>query len=165
MSVFLTPLQSITIHGWTNPKRILTWKDMCENKEITLELCSMCGVGDEKLQILQPSLSCWIEERGVSFKDVKYMTKWPLHPLKDLNGYIPDLIANNYEASLLHKLGIDYKVLVSMNMTIEWMKMFKFSEKEWVLLGFNPESMSERDLGIVFGMDRTKLRMIFASYA
>ena len=65
------------------------------------------------------------------------MTKWPLHPFKDLNGYVSDLVENQYEASLLHKLGIDYNVLLENNMTCDWMKMFRYSVKEWALLGFS----------------------------
>jgi hypothetical protein len=125
------------MHGWLNPKRMLSWKDVCARATITPELCSSCGVKDDLLQVIQPCIRRWIEDRGVSFKDVRYMTIWPLHPFKDLNGHIPDLIEHHYEASLLHKLGIDYKLLVDRSMTIEWMKMFKFSERDWALLGFN----------------------------
>lgn len=31
----LTPLQSVSIHGWMRPKRTLTWKDIVENDSIT----------------------------------------------------------------------------------------------------------------------------------
>jgi hypothetical protein len=133
----LNAVQSVTIHGWFTPKRMLSWKDMCADKKITTELCSSCGIDDELLYIIQPCLQKWIVERGVSFKDVRHMTKWPLHPFRDLHGYIPDLIENRYEASLLRKLGVDYQILLSKDMTMEWMKMFKYSIREWALLGFN----------------------------
>jgi hypothetical protein len=136
VAVPLTEVQSVTIHGWFAPKRMLCWKDMCADKNITTELCSSCGIDGELLYIIQPCLQKWIVTRGVTFKDVRYMTKWPLHPFRDLNGYIPDLIEHRYEASLLHELGIDYGALLDKNMTMEWMKMFKYSAKEWALLGF-----------------------------
>ena len=133
----LTPVQSVTIHGWFTPKRMLSWKDICANKDITTALCSSCGINDELLYVIQPCLQKWVEIHGVSFQDVRYMTKWPLHPFQDLHGYIPDLIEHRYEASLLHKLGINYQELLDENMTIEWMKMFKYSAKEWALLEFD----------------------------
>ena len=141
-SIPLTAVQSVTLHGWLTPKRMLSWKDVCASKSITPALCSSCGIDDELLYLLQPSLHLWIEMCGVSFKDVRYMTRWPLHPFQDLGGYIPDLIENHYEASLLHKLGIDYQLLTDRNMTVEWMKMFKYSERDWALLGFNAHHVS-----------------------
>ena len=135
--VSLTPIQSITIHGWFTPKRMLSWKDLCADATITTELCSSCGIGDELLYVMQPCLQKWIEVRGATFKDVRYMTKWPLHPFDDLHGYIPDLISNRYKAPLLHKIGIDYQRLLDKNMTIDWMKMFNYSTSDWALLGFN----------------------------
>jgi hypothetical protein len=134
MSLCLTPVQSITIHGWLLPKRMLSWKDFCNNKSITVKLCSGCGVDDEALYNIQPSLESWIDTCGVSFKDVPFMTKWPLHPFDHLHGYIPDLIEHRYDAALLRKLGINYNLLVRKNMTIEWMKMFNFSERDWASL-------------------------------
>lgn len=138
----LTAVQSVTLHGWLTPKRMLTWKDVCANKSITPELCNSCGVDSELLYQVQPNVQSWIAERGVSFKDVRYMTRWPLHPFTHLDGYISDLVENHYEASLLHKLDIDYELLIDRNMTIEWMKMLKYSEREWALLGFNAHHAS-----------------------
>lgn len=34
--VLLTPLQSVTLHGWMNPKRTLTWADVVGNPRITV---------------------------------------------------------------------------------------------------------------------------------
>jgi hypothetical protein len=138
----LTAVQIVTIHGWFTPKRMLSWKDICVDDNITTKLCSSCGIDDELLYVIQPSLQKWIEVRGVTFKDVIYMTKWPLHPFRDLNGYISDLIENHYEAPLLHKLGINYQVLMERNMTIDWMKMFNYTVKEWTLLGFGVHDAS-----------------------
>jgi hypothetical protein len=131
MSIVLTPTQSIAIHWWLYPKRLLSWKDFCTHKHITPELCSRCGINSTMLCTIQPSLQQWIDTCGVSFADVPYMTAWPLHPFRDLCGYIPDLIQHKYNAPLLRKLGIDYPSLIRENMTIEWMKMFNFSAKEW----------------------------------
>jgi hypothetical protein len=75
--------------------------------------------------------------RNVSFKDVKYMRKWPLHPIHHLGGHIPDLVTYEYSAELLVALGISYNTLVSMHLTAEWMKMFKFHPGDWVKLGFD----------------------------
>jgi hypothetical protein len=162
--VLLTPKQSVTIHGWLNPKRMLSWKDIRADSRITPELCHGCGVDDSMLYIVQPSLQAWIDVCGVSFKDVKYMTRWPLHPFRDLHGYIPDLISNKYDAALLHKLGIDYQVLVDNSMSVEWMKMFNFSNKDWVSLCFNPSTMSDHNISLIFDTDRTTLQMMVSSH-
>jgi hypothetical protein len=110
---------------------MLCWKDFCLHEHITPKLCSSCGIDSTVLHTIQPSLRLWIDTCKLSFQDVPYMTAWPLHPFRDLGGYIPDLIANSYDAPLLRKLGIDYSYLMRENMTIEWMKMFNFSGREW----------------------------------
>jgi hypothetical protein len=138
-TITLTPVQIVTIHGWSNPRRLLSWKDVYTNQRITTKLCSSCGVDDEMLYQIQPNLQMWMDVKGVSFRDVPYMTRWPLHPFSDLGGYIPDLIENRYDATLLHKLGIDYPTLLERNMTVSWMKMFNFGGKDWALLGFRVE--------------------------
>jgi hypothetical protein len=135
-AVILTAPQSIIIHGWYNPKRMLSWKDFVENK-ISVKLCSTCGVDGSVLYAIQPSLKMWIETCDVSFKDVEYMTNWPLHPFNDLGGHIPDLIEHKYSAKLLRTLGINHSVLLGKKMTVEWMKMFNFSEREWALLSLD----------------------------
>jgi hypothetical protein len=163
--VILTPTQSITIHGWFNPKRMLCWKDFSTNKNITTKLCNSCGVDDEMLYSIQPCLQAWIDTCEVSFQDVKYMTKWPLHPFTHLHGYIPDLVEHKYDAKLLLKLGINYQFLVSKSMTIEWMKMLNFSIKDWAYLGFDPTTMSDNNISTVFGMDRSTLQLMLTSYS
>jgi hypothetical protein len=163
-SIPLTAIQSIGIHGFFNPKRMLCWKDICSNNTITVEICCRYGMNSETLHMIQPSLKLWIDTCGVNFKDVRHMTKWPLHPFRDLHGYIPDLIENKYDAELLHKLGIDYQILVNHNMTIEWMTMFKFSQKDWALLNFDPSTMTDGNIMLVFGVDRSTLEMVLASH-
>jgi hypothetical protein len=163
-SILLTAIQSCTIHGWLTPKRTLTWKDVCANKRITPSLCHQCKIDGDMLCMIQPSLQSWIDVCDVSFSDVEYMIRWPLHPFRDLHGHIPDLITNGYKASLLRKLGITYQVLVLRNMTVEWMKMFKFTGQEWGLLGLDASFMTDRDISFVFGVDRATLQMLLSSY-
>lgn len=35
----LTPTQSCSLHGWSNPKRTLSWDDVARNPRITLQKC------------------------------------------------------------------------------------------------------------------------------
>ena len=37
--IFLTPYQSCLIHGWSHPKRILTWLDIQRNSRLTFRFC------------------------------------------------------------------------------------------------------------------------------
>jgi hypothetical protein len=143
---------------------MLSWKHFCDDKSITPALCSTYGIGSETLHTIQPCLQKWIDVCHVSFGDVGYMVHWPLHPIHDLDGYIPDLIANAYDAPLLLRLGIDYPYLISKNMTIELMKLFKFTTRDWALLKFNTGSMSDYNLHRVFDTDRSTLEMILSSH-
>lgn len=163
--IILRPEQSTGIHGWMNPKRMLTWAMICEEPGITLERCIKNGVTQKQLQSLQPEIGQWIEQKHVSFRDVPYMTEWqpePLHPIKHLKGNLLDLLENRYPASLLAKLGIDYSSMAQMHMTPDIMRMFKFSLQDWKTLGFSAKIIdyfTDDDITKVFETTREILHM------
>lgn len=113
----LTPSQSCRVHGWTNPRRTLTWDDVVRNPGITVRKCveevpalkflscvldmQQClthsfflrkGIPVEDLHEMQPDIGEWIRKKQVSFPDVRLMTLWPLHPIEHLKGDISDLV-------------------------------------------------------------------------
>lgn len=125
----LTALQSCTLHGWYSPKRTMSWQDICLSSSITPKTLHNCGVSQTWLKLLQPDIHAWISEKNVSFSDVPYMTSWPLHPINHLGAFVSDMVYHKYDAFILKNLKIDFEVLLNANMTIEWMKLFKFTVK------------------------------------
>ena len=63
----LTPAQSCSLHGWTNPKRTLSWQDVARNPRITLKRCMEEGLTQQQLHELQPDLQQWIARKQVLF--------------------------------------------------------------------------------------------------
>jgi len=161
----LRPEQSTRIHGWLNPKRTLNFEMICSDPSITVRKCIQAGITQQQLQKLQPDLRVWIEKKNLSFEDVPYMDQWvpkPLHPFEHLNGTVLDILENNYPASLLLKLQIDYATLSSMHMTPEMMKCLHYSLEEWKSLGFNKGALSyftEKEVQFVFQAPRDVVEM------
>lgn len=161
--VHLTPLQSCQIHGWTNPRRILTWDDMCKNPALTIQKCIESGLTAETLRDLQPDVYMWVMHKGASFDDVEAMLEWPLHPIYHLNGNISDLARMRYAPATMNRLGITYEMLRrEMHMDDAWMKIMQYTPHEWAQLGFT--IMHAREMGRnrildVFGMEMDALVM------
>jgi hypothetical protein len=163
--IFLTAAQSCGIHGWSNPKRILTWKDFSSSSStVTVELCIQSGVRPSDLHAMQPDIQKWIEFANVSFKDVPGMLMWPLHPVKHLRGDISDLAQMRYSPIVLEKLGISYSYMrTELLMDDNWMKMLKYRPNEWhKYLAFTKEhadSMGDIRTLKVFGMQLLMLKL------
>lgn len=141
--ILLNSQQSVRIHGWAQPRRILTWKMICENEMITPQLCVSCGITQQQLMQLQPDVQQWIECKKVCFADVPYMTEWPLHPIRHLSGCILHFIEHKYSASLLKTLDISFDSLLTMHMTCDMMKLFAYTHEDWHLLGLRMEALKQ----------------------
>jgi len=107
----LTPVQSCNLHGWSNPKRTLSWTDVACNAKMTLAKCMEQGITAEQLHEMQPDVRLWIRHKQVSFRDVPLMVCWPLHPVEDLKGDISDLATMRYDARVLRDLGLSYEFM------------------------------------------------------
>lgn len=166
--IFLTPYQSCQLHGWGQPKRVLTWLDVRRNPSITFKRCMQSGIRVESLHMLQPNVHKWIESAKVSLSDVPHMTLWPLHPIKHLRGDISDLATMRYDASVLSSMGITYPYMrKELLMDDEWMKMLHYKPWEWCQ-HLNFDTQCAEDMGSmrtfkVFGMDVDMLKLAMSS--
>ena len=155
--ILLAPLQSCQIHGWLNPKRTLDWDDMCHKSGITLRKCMQSGVSATQLKSLQPDVQMWIRHKGVTLSDVPAMLEWPLHPVYDLQANVSDLATMHYSPTVMARLGITYDFLRNiMGMDDDWMRVLRYSPREWAQMGFTREDAME--MGVqrvqwVFSMD------------
>jgi hypothetical protein len=165
----LDPIQSCRIHGWLNPKRTLSWDDLCSGscRGLTISRCLDEGVGIEDLRALQPDVAMWVRHKGVSFDDVRTMVAWPLHPVHDLKGNISDLATMHYPTATLKDLGITYAYLRdTLSMDDEWMRMMRYSPAEWVAIGLTKKDvvdMGRHRASDVFRMDYDVLLLAIAA--
>lgn len=159
----LTPLQSIRIHGWLNPKRILTWDDVVKSDNITVQkLVESAGFTQAMLVELQPDIHEWITHKYVSYDDVPYMVGFPLDPITHLHGDISTLVTYNYGCHVLLKIGLTFRRLKQLHIDARWMKMLNMTLREWVTLGLtiaDVNAMTDGDVLDVFGACKTTVNL------
>lgn len=109
----LNSTQAIKIHGWMNPKCILSWEHITTSKgKITAKKCLLDAmIPAAQLKKVQPDPKKWVEYDLVDFTDVPHMIQWPLCPIRHLGGDISTLIQYGYEPEVLQEIGIDYDFL------------------------------------------------------
>lgn len=161
--VLLTPLQSVTIHGWLYPKRTLSWDDIVANDSITVKKLAVdANISQESLKLIQPDIYEWIHKKYVSYDDVPYMTGFPLNPITHLNGDISTLVQHRYSPQVLSAVGLDYGKLQMNHLNVRWMKMLNFTLREWMTLGMTVQdvaSLSNSDIAEVFGAKKEAILM------
>lgn len=154
----LTPTQSVSLHGWLKPRKVLTWADVVENEGITVQKMTAFKINQAQMKLLQPDIHEWINRKGVGYAEVPYMFEFPLHPISHLHGDLSTLLEYRYGARLLKRLGLGYQEMRCIGMNAAWMKMFRFSIQEWITLGLTTADvradMSEEDTLEVFGKTR-----------
>jgi hypothetical protein len=158
--IYLKPVQSVLIHGWLSPKRILSWGDISDNIDITVSLLYGAGITQEDMIHIQPDIHEWISLKKVSYMEVPMMTKFPLHPIKHLHGNISNLVEYRYPVSVLVELGFTYLELRSLHMDDNWMKAMNLTFSEWLSLGMKMSdvyAMNERTCFELFGKTRSQL--------
>lgn len=87
--LFLTASQSCSLHGWSKPKRTLSWADVRSHPQITYQACLQSGLAPLDLHSLQPDVARWVSAGKVTAEDVPSMIVWPLHPIQHLRGAQP----------------------------------------------------------------------------
>ena len=137
----LTPGQSVSIHGWFNPRAVamtLSWTDVLPREDLTLQsLHGKYGITLELLQRLQGDLSQWIRSGRARLEDCPCMTMWKAHPIHDFKADLGDLLGTGWKAEQYKLMGVTYSELVEVGMTPDTMAIFRFSLYEWSQLGFS----------------------------
>jgi hypothetical protein len=164
--IILKPTQSIALHGILNPKKTLGWKDIVNNKHITIRSLINTNITQSQLKLLQPDIFEWINVKNASFEDVSLLTEFPLHPITHLNGDLTTIVEYKYTASLLHILKIDYFLLRGLHMDSQWMKILNFKVRDWMLLGLTEHDvqiMTAQEVEYVFEMDKPTMKLTMVS--
>lgn len=165
--VYLTPTQSVSIHGWLHPKRTLCWDDVCNSSWIDVKLLAKANISQADMVQMQPDILEWISKKGVSFDDVPLMTRFPLHPIRHLGGDISSLVEHRYSSKTLSDMGFTFRSLtIELGMQPQWMKMLSFTVPEWIRMGMTRvdlDRMGPEDVRLVFGVHKESLHMAFTS--
>lgn len=167
MHLKLTNGQGVFLFGWSAPQTLLRWSDVVSDKgntprRRTFQLLLACGLSEQSLKELQPSVQEWIDHGNVSIEDARNMVLWPLHPIRDLHCDMATILLMKFSASELLSMGVTYEDLSTVGMTAVHMKLFGFSLSQWVRLGLrrsHVEMLDETRLTHVFGMPKTMILM------
>ena len=137
----LTPRQSVSIHGWFNPIRVLTWGHIVNNDSLNVKTLVAGGLSTEEIFYLQPDAHQWVALKAVTLTDVPHMTRWPLHPITHLSGTLGDLLLHKYDSSVLLANDITYTYLhETLGMRGAHMPLMSLDLRAWIQLGFNKDN-------------------------
>ena len=132
--VKLTPLQSIRIFGWRNPRPILVWDDVLRHR-LTLDGLVSVGLMSSQLVLIQPDPSQWVTHAGAKLEHARLMMHWPANPLTHLGADLADMLTSRFTPSELMRMEVTYAQLVRSGMSEKTEMMFKFEAEEWAMLG------------------------------
>ena len=157
----LTPGQSVSIHGWFNPRTVhmtLSWTDVLPREDLTLQtLHRQYRITLELLHRLQSDLSQWVRSGRVKLEDCPILTMWKAHPIHDFKADLGDLLGTGWKAEQYKQMGVTYSDLVEVGMTADTMALFRFTLYEWSQLGFlkaHAAQMMPHALANQFGMTK-----------
>jgi len=158
MKIPLTAGQSVTIHGWANPKETLNWTDILSKPSLTLKFLVLdARIPKELLHRVQPDIAAWKNAERVSLGDISMLSPWSAHPIRDLKADLSDLINANWPAETLRKSGVTYTDLLDVGLTPETMGMFGYTLLDWSSLGFSKadaEKIPANHLARLFNLTR-----------
>lgn len=106
---------------------------------------------------MQPDASSWRQHASITLHDCLEMTQWPLHPIRDLNADLGDIISMRWTPDQMVRLGISLDDLVGIGMESDVMCMFGYPLTAWIHLGLKRNhvmSMSDADIRRVFSISR-----------
>jgi hypothetical protein len=132
--VKLTPLQSVRIFGWSDPRPILTWNDVTR-LGLTFEGLIGSGLRTSELVLIQPDPVQWVVHAKVCLSHARDLMLWPANPFAHLGADLGDVLAQNFTADELLRMDVTHGQLVRYGLTARTEKMFKFSDAEWEQLG------------------------------
>jgi hypothetical protein len=143
MKIQLTPGQSVTIHGWSNPKDTLSWTDILSKSNLTFKyLTKEANIPKELLHRLQPDIQAWKKAERIDLLDTPHLTPWSAHPIRDLQADLSDIIQLEWPAETLKRTGVTFQDLLDIGLGPETMGMFRYTLYDWSSIGF---SKSEAD--------------------
>lgn len=135
LMVQLTPLQSIRIFGWRNPRPILVWNDVLQHK-LTLDGLIGVGIRPSQLVLVQPDPAQWATHAGAKLEHARLMMMhWPVNPILHLGADLGDMLALRFTSAELARMEVTHAQLVRSGMSEKTEKMFKFDDEEWAMLG------------------------------
>lgn len=138
--VQLSPRQTVLIHGWFNPVRVLTWGHIVNNDNLHAKTLVAAGLSIDEIYYLQPDPHQWVAFKSVTLSDVPIMARWPLHPVVHLGATLGDFFDQQYDSKVLLANGITYNYLhETLGMRAVHMPLMRLDIREWIRLGFNKE--------------------------
>jgi hypothetical protein len=165
MRIKLTAGQSVTIHGWMNPKDTLSWVDVLADERLTFSfLHNYTNISLVLLHRLQPDIGAWVSAKRVELLDTPTLLPWGAHPIRDLKADLGDLVYMGWKANMMHAMGVTYHDLVEAGMTPDSMILFGFTLYDWSILGFSEADaagFSAPALGRLFGLTRADVSRCF----
>lgn len=137
MKITLTAGQGVLAHGWWRARTTLTWGDILASPTLTFSyLLDKVELTEYALHSLQPDLQAWIKNKRAFFYDCPRMSMWDVHPIRDFQCDLGDLIHAHWEAHQYKRMGITFDDLLEMGLTPETMMLFGFTLNNWIHIGF-----------------------------
>jgi hypothetical protein len=155
--VNLKPHQTISLFGWFNLKPFVAWDDVLNNHSITFRSMRNVGLSSAQLYTMQPDTASWINHAGITLHDCIEMTQWPLHPIRDMNADLGDILSMRWTPDQMMRLGITLDDLTCIGMEADVMCLFGYPLTSWVHLGLTRKhvvSMNDADIRRVFYISR-----------
>lgn len=142
VQIQLTSGQAVTLHGWMKPRDTLTWQDIMDNENLTFDLCRKCSIQPKQLHKLQPDILSWIQDGGVTLKNVPEMKDiWTINLVKDFKADLADILNLKSSCEELQKMQVTYDCLLALGMTPATMQLFGFTLMNWHMLGLTREHL------------------------
>jgi hypothetical protein len=165
MRIKLTSGQSVTIHGWMNPRDTLSWGDVLGDEGLTFSfLHDYTHISPVLLHRLQPDIGAWVSAKRVDLIDIPLLSPWGAHPIRDLKADLGDLVNMPWKAHDMRAVGVTYSDLVEAGMTPDSMILFGYTLYDWSTLGFSEADaidFSAPALGRLFGLTRADVSRCF----
>ena len=160
MRISLTAGQAVTIFGWMRPKLFLTWEEVLSNDTLTFKfLMHWANLPASRLHHLQPDGRIWLQSKRATLADCPDMQEcWKVHPIHDAGADLGDIIASQWTADTMLKIGVTYDDLVETGLTPGNMKLFtQLTLAGWAKMGFGKKhamTIPERSLESLFNLSK-----------
>jgi hypothetical protein len=156
----LTSAQAIEVYGMWHPKLLLSWKQVQDNKELTWKKLRQSGLSVTDLYKLQPDSEPWIQAKLIDVDDIREMSTWNIHPIRQMHCTLAQLALLHWPADVFIRMGVTYDDLVDAGLTLQSLPVFGFTLLNWSYLGLkhrHVEPASELECIQVFGMKKSQV--------
>jgi hypothetical protein len=166
MHIVLTPAQAVTLHGWLNPREMLTWQDVVNNENITFTHCRACNISLKNLHKIQGTIAPWLEHGAVTMGQAVEMSEfWEVNLIPDFHVDLSDVLSMQLTPEQLRKVSVTYDALLNLGMTPATMQLFGFTLTQWMNIGLQRKHlqyMTDAHIVTLFGMTRQNCECAFA---